>query len=181
MALYKITARRINDRPDEDGWHSSGISLPTFWVNAISAANAAAIGHDVAGHGIPELTRTFVQAYREPGSDGQPEEYVDSTQWWAGGRKVDPTEVTREYAQNGRYITGHPHAEHDADEVAWFTADGGLWLSLARTPRGLWRIDSSDYLRLRVGDYRHRFTSPDQALYLAERRSGTRVVEVDQW
>jgi hypothetical protein len=152
MALYKIAARRINDRPDANGWHSSGTDMPTFWVEAVSAENAAAIGHTLAGHATTEygtagLSRTLVQAYRETEDGG--EEWADTTQWWAeDGRIVDPTRVNRQYGHNGRHITGDLYAEQDADEVTWFTHDAGVWLHLTRSPRGKWAIDTSDHVHI---------------------------------
>lgn len=179
MTLYKITARRINDRPDPDGFHSSGHGLPTFWVEAISAGNAAAIGHDVAGHGMRELTRTLVQAYREA-EDGS-EEYADSTWYWAQGRKVTPTLVNRRYRRNGVDITGRPDDVADASQAIWVVADGSTWLSLDHPPRGKWSIGASDHVKFRPADRRRLFDNPSEALYYVERRAGLRIVEVDKW
>lgn len=71
MAMYSITARRINDRPDPGGWFSSGTDLPTFSIDAASAENAADIAHSIAGHGAAGITRTIVQTYRETEDGGE--------------------------------------------------------------------------------------------------------------
>lgn len=179
MPLYSITARRINDRPDENGWTSSGHDLPAFFVDAVSAFNAASIGHDIAGHGSRELTRTTVNAYRvaEDGTD----DAASTTWWWANGDRVHPTKIMRRYGKVGQDITSQPlYAEEDADAVTWFTEDGNVFTSLNRSPRGKWAIDTAN-TRLWVSDYRRRFDSPDDALYFVERRMNTRVVEVTEW
>ncbi|MFD2422676.1 hypothetical protein [Amycolatopsis pigmentata] len=88
MVLYQITGRRINDRPDADGWYSSGIDLPTFFVDAVSATDAAAIGHDVAGHGVTTITRTIVQVYR---ATEDTEEFDVSTRRWTNDRDAPDT------------------------------------------------------------------------------------------
>lgn len=184
MALYQIAARRINDRPDPQGWHSSGTDLPIFWVEAVSADNAAAIGHSIAGDRTTGLTRTIVQAYRhtEDGDEDADAEYLQTTQWWTDdGHVIDPTRLARQYGQNGRDITGELYAETDADEVTWFTRDAGLWLHLTRAPRGKWAIASSDYVHLSLSNHRLRFATPDAALYWVERRTRVRVIEVDEW
>jgi hypothetical protein len=179
MALYQITARRINDRPDKDGWHSSGEDLPVFWVDAVSVANAASIGHDIAGLGSTELTRTILQVYREVGDD---EEIADSTQWWVDGRKVEPTRVMRQYGCNGQDITSQPlYAEQDADEVTWFTVGGCRWLRLTRSPHGKWAITASDFVQLRTSDYDRRFSTPDEALGFSKDRARGPLVEVTEW
>jgi hypothetical protein len=179
MAQYKITARRINDQPDANGWRSMGHDLPTFWVEGVGAENAARIGHDVAGHGVKDLTRTIVQAYRET-EDGR-EEYTDTTQWWADGRMVDPTRVNRQYARDELVIAGQMYAEDDADTATWFTHDACVWLALSRTKRGKWAIESSDFVIFRASDYRRRFAKADDALRWVECRARVVVLEVDKW
>lgn len=179
MSKFQITARRINDRPDQDGWMSSGHELPTFWVEGAAVTDAAAIGHDVAGHGVAGITRTTLQVYRV--KDDGSEEFHDSTAWWADGRKVNPTKVKRQYGKDGNDITGQQYAETDADAVTWFTADGGVWLRVTRTPRDRWAVETSDYVGFKVSDYRRRGGKADDMLRLAEQRAGAVVVEVQEW
>jgi hypothetical protein len=180
MDKYSITARRINDRPDPGGWYSGGTDLPTFSIEAANAENAADIAHSIAGNGAAGITRTIVQTYRETEDGG--EEYTDTTRWWTGdGRPNEPTRVLRQYGYNGRDITGDLCAEQEADTVAWFTHDAEVWLHLSRSPRGKWEIAASDFVTLTPSHHRHRFATPDAALYWAERRARTRVIEVDEW
>jgi hypothetical protein len=58
--------------------------------------------------------------------------------------------------------------------------DGCVWLAVSRTPRGRWVIKSSDYVHLRVSDYRRRFTAPADALSFAESSAGACVLEADE-
>lgn len=175
----KVCARRIDDRPDAQGYTSSGIDLPTFWVQAVSAAEAARIGHRIVGEGRHDITRTIVQAYRER-PDGT-EEFADSTRWWLDGAQVEPTRVKPSYGRDGDDTTVHPGAEADADEVTWFTHDGCVWLHVTRTPRGKWKIETSDYLHITVPDYRRRFATPGHARDFLETRARVVTVEVDTW
>lgn len=187
MVSYQIEARRIDDRPDKDGYTSSGLDLPTFTIPdtlAADATHAAAVAHDIAGRGVKNLTRTTVRVYwvHEDGRD----EWQDSTQYWFDGRMVEPTRVMRQYARGGNVVGGGLYDEQDADEVTWFTHDGGVWLTVEKSPRGKWAVRSSDFVQFLVSDYKRRFASPDEALQHAQQRYGQRergtvLVEISDW
>lgn len=179
MAMFLIQARRIESKRVTGGWESSGVEVPTFGLDAVDAEAAAELAHTILGTGLRSLSQTTVTAYGED-SDGF-EDMVTSVQYWADGKKVDPTEVKRQYAQDGDIIDGSPYAEDDADSVTWFTADGGVWLALARSPRGKWMFDFSEYVNLRQPDQRRRFATPDEALEHAQWRAGAVVSEVTSW
>lgn len=93
MTIYAVDARRIDDRPDPQGWYSSGIDLPTFYVDAADPARALAAVHDIAGEGRTDVTRTLVWliAYN-PATDGRYGEVHHSVRTWNGWHLADQTE-----------------------------------------------------------------------------------------
>lgn len=178
MPIYQVTGRRINDRPDPDGWMSSGTDLPLSNIDAPDLGTALDIGHQMAGKGDTPLTRTVVQAHRWI-ADGA-EEYRDSTRWWLDGTQVEPVRLTREYARDGRVLNRHPiAAARIADEVRWVTGPlGHLWLQVQLTGIDQWVIASAGpQVPLPKLDQRRRFTNPDDALYFAEQKAGVRITE----
>ena len=178
MTMYQICARRIDDRP-KDGWYSSGHDLPTFNVQAGNLAHARALGHDVAGKGIANVTRTMVQVYlvRDDGT----EEYDDSTRYWAGGKIVDPTYVWWERLKAGIILERGMSDESDADQIQWLTASCSVWLDIIRVASGKWKINASDALEFRALDYRRRFATASDAVQFAAAHAKTVVVEVDRF
>jgi hypothetical protein len=178
MTMYQICARRIDDRP-KDGWYSSGHDLPTFNVQAGNLAHARALGHDVAGNGIANVTRTMVQVYRV--RDDGAEEYDDSTRYWAAGKIVDPTHVRWERLKEGIVLTRGMSGESDADQITWLMADRSVWLDITRASSGKWMINASDALEFRAPDYRRRFASGSDAVQFAAAHAKTVVVEVDRF
>lgn len=78
--------------------------------------------------------------------------------------------------EGNRDITGDMNAEQDATEVrAWEGAHGDICLvAMERTPRGRWRITTSDIYDIPVSGYDKRFGSPLEALeWLAGRAEHT--------
>jgi len=78
--------------------------------------------------------------------------------------------------RDGYDISSDPYAGEDATSVrAWAGAHGDtLLLAAERTPRGRWRIDSSDTYDVPLSAYDKRFGSPLEALtYLAQRAGQT--------
>ena len=179
MAIFQIQARRVESKTVTGMWESSGVEVPGFSIDAPSAAAAAEGAHTVLGVGLTSVVQTTVTAYGV--TDDGDEDMVTSVQYWAGGKKTDPTEVKRSYVLDWRLIDGDPFAEGDADTVTWFTADGGVYLSVKKTPRDKWAIDATDYVRFFTSDYRRRFATPDEALEFAQRRAGAVVLEVSSW
>lgn len=79
---------------------------------------------------------------------------------------------------NGYDITDQVHAEQDADEVhAWAGAHGDMCIvAVSRTPRGRWRIESSDFA-LPMSAYNRRFREPIDAVAYMGRRAHRVIVE----
>lgn len=92
MTLYAVDARRINDRPDSRGWYSSGIELPTFYIDATEPTDALNVAHRIAGAGRIDVTRTLVWliAY-DPGSDDRYGDVHHSVHTWHGWPPTDHT------------------------------------------------------------------------------------------
>lgn len=92
MTIYAVDARRIDDRPDPQGWYSSGIDLPTFYVNATNPDRALSAAHDIAGDSRTDITRTLVWliAYN-PATDGRDGEVHHSVRTWNGWQPADHT------------------------------------------------------------------------------------------
>lgn len=102
-------------------------------------------------------------------------ERLDVSEW---GRRLD---VRAQYGDaTGRDISGDPYAEDDATEVTWWDHDM-VWLSVTRTARGLWKITTSDVVRLSVADHDRRHASPGAALAWAGERTGTAVTDDQEW
>lgn len=58
--IYAVDARRIDDRPDPQGWRSSGRELATFYVDAVDHHDALEKAHEIAGDSRTDITRTLV-------------------------------------------------------------------------------------------------------------------------
>lgn len=182
MALYYVEARRIDDRPDDAGYYSSGHDLPTFYVDAASPDHALRLAHDVAGHGVATMTRTLVTTYQV---DDETRTLYESTRyargWNAERVEAGTVEVQFQYSQDGRIIDGSPTAEQDADAVTVFDAHACAVAALARTPRGRWRIETSDYAHLKRSHHDARFSSPEQAAHFVAKIMSVRLVPVATW
>ncbi|GIE98948.1 hypothetical protein [Paractinoplanes rishiriensis] len=87
-----------------------------------------------------------------------------------------------QFCKDGYDITDQPYCVTDADKVrAWEGAHGDVCLvEVARTPRGRWRITTTDIAAgLPISVYDRRFPSPLDALgYIANRRK-QRPVEAE--
>lgn len=95
---------------------------------------------------------------------------------------AESVDLMRQYADEHSWVITHEmYAEQDAHTVTWFTRDAGVWLALKRTPRGLWTIETSDYVHLRVRDHDRRFPTPDSALEWASQHAVLAVNEVQEW
>lgn len=83
-----------------------------------------------------------------------------------------------QYCRDGYDITHEMYAEDDADEVrAWDGAHGDTCIvAVQRTPRGRWRIETSDY-SVPVSAYDRRFGSPLEAVQYMARRARMQPAE----
>jgi hypothetical protein len=92
-------------------------------------------------------------------------------------------ELTVQYSRGGFVTTGHPYAEQDADTAAAFTIDGCAFVACARTPRGLWRIDSTDGASgpMPLSAYRYRFRDFTDAVDYVAKKCRLTVHHVDTW
>jgi hypothetical protein len=83
-----------------------------------------------------------------------------------------------QHCANGSDITGQPDAERHADEIrAWSGAHGDLCIvAVSRTPRGRWRIASSDF-DVPLSVYDRRFREPVDAVAYMGRRARMVVTE----
>lgn len=182
MALYYVHARRIDDRPDDQGDYSSGHDLPTFYVDAASPDHALRLAHDVAGNQVANMTRTLVTTYQV---DDETQTLHESTRYAPGwnAERVDAgtVEVQYQYSQDGWIIDGSPTAEQDADAVTVFDAHAGVVAALTRTPRGRWRIETSDYAHLKRSHHDARFSTPEDAAHFVAKILSVRLVPVTTW
>jgi hypothetical protein len=95
---------------------------------------------------------------------------------------AERVDLMRQYADAHAWVVTHEmYAEQDAHTVTWFTVDGCVWLALKRSPRGLWGVETSDYVRLAVSDYDRRFPNPDAALEWASAKARVSINEVTEW
>jgi hypothetical protein len=83
-----------------------------------------------------------------------------------------------QHCANGYDTTDQPYADQDADEIrAWSGAHGDLCIvALSRTPRGRWRITSTDFA-LPVSAYTRRFREPVDAVAYMGRRARAVIAE----
>lgn len=138
----------------DSGESESGMPLCTAHVREMYGARSNAVGK----LGVSRLTVVALSEWAE--SVNLMRQYADAHNW---------------------VITHEMYAEQDAHTATWFTRDGGVWLALKRTPRGLWTIETSDYVHLRVRDYDRRFPTPDSALDWASQHAVIAVNEVTEW
>lgn len=93
---------------------------------------------------------------------------------------IETIPLVIQYCQGGNVIRGGMYDEEDADTAQAFT-EGGEVVSLVRSPRGLWAIDSSDLVVLSASCHRKRFPKVSEAVDYAAARRGTPWREVDDW
>lgn len=91
---------------------------------------------------------------------------------------AESVDLMRQHADEHSWVVD---GERDAHTITWFTRDACVWLSLTRSPRGLWTITTSDYVHLSVRDYDRRFPTPDSALEWASQHAVLAVNEVHEW
>jgi hypothetical protein len=97
-----------------------------------------------------------------------------------------PTNVIElyfQYACNGNVMVGDTYREQDADSAAAFTRDGCALVVCERTPRGRWRIVSTDAAAcpVPVSAYRYRFSDLVGAAEYVAKKCGASVRRVDSW
>jgi hypothetical protein len=178
MGMWRVDARRIDDRPDPQGWRSSGRQVPTFWVEAVGAKHAAVIAHDVLVDGN-DFTRTVVTVCEE---DTEERETYTRTTWqpgWDEQRAADGTvSAAFEWYLGGHMITGQMYAEEDADEFTAFLPDGTVLANVVKTPRGRWKINQSDHwAHWAPSTHDKRFGDPKDAAAFVALRMGAALVE----
>lgn len=178
---FSVQLRVIDDRPDPNGWQSSGRDLPTFVVDAVHHDNALGI--------VANIVREFGNYTRVNAHvcDVDARADVVSRMFYAPGWDAERCEngihrVRWQYAENGYVIDGNPYAEDDADSATLFYADGTCAVSVIRAPRGGWAIESSDNGHNIVTSwYRKRFQSPGEAAGFLAAKWGIAFTEVESW
>lgn len=90
-------------------------------------------------------------------------EQVRNDGTWSHVIEVHP--VVWQHARNGYVIDGDPYAADDADTMTAFFEDGTVACHVARTSRGNWRIETSDYASYSTTMARKRFRSASDALH----------------
>ncbi|WP_336160022.1 hypothetical protein [Amycolatopsis sp. VC5-11] len=178
MGKWMVDARRINDRPDPQGWRSSGKQVPTFWVEAMGAINACDIAHSVLLDGN-DFTRTVVTVCEE-----NTEERITHTQTtWAPGWDQERADngtlhASFHWYEGGFDISGNLYAEDDADEFTAFLTDGTVLANVVKTTRDRWKVAGSDHwAHWCLSTHDKRFDDPKSAAAFVALRMGAALVE----
>lgn len=178
MSMWSVDARRIDDRPDPQGWRSSGRQVPTFWVEAVGHLNACDIAHSVLVDG-EAFTRTVVTVCEENTEERATHTETKWAQGWDEKRAEDGTvRASFHYYADG-HVLNHPiYLEEDADEFTAFLQDGCCLANVVRTPRGRWKIAQSDFwASWAPSTHDKRFDNPKDAAAFVALRMGAALVE----